>query len=95
MYILERIKPDHERVLDSNENLEVINDNTHHYFVRIAVERLGCWGIGPLLSEGIGSKSERSGDPPTHQYLIQRILVAVQRGNAAAVLWCARLRDEG
>ena len=36
-----------------------------------------------------------SGDPMAHRYLVQRISVAVQRGNTAAVLGSIGLRDEG
>ena len=67
-----------------------------HYFVPIAVETLGVFRKEArfFLKEMGQHRKESSGNPLAHQYLVQRISVAVQRGNAAAGLECARLRDE-
>ena len=68
-----------------------------HYFIPIAVETMGVFGkeARSFLKELSQRLKMPSGDPLAHQYLVQRISVAVQRGNAAAVLGCAGLRDEG
>ena len=61
-----------------------------HYFVPIAIETLGTMGHEARcflkeLSHRIYLATE---DSQAHQHLIQRLSVAVQRGNAAAVLGC-------
>ena len=61
-----------------------------HYFVPIAIETLGTMGHEARcflkeLSHRIYLATE---DSQAHQNLIQRLSVAVQRGNAAAVLGC-------
>ena len=68
-----------------------------HYLVSIAVETLGVFGkeARSFLKELGQHLKVSSGDPLAHQYLVQCISVAVPRGNTAAVLGCAGLRDEG
>ena len=68
-----------------------------HYFVPIAVETLGVFGreARSFLKELGQHLNVSSGDPLAHQYLVQHILVALQRRNVAAVLGCAGLRDKG
>ena len=61
-----------------------------HYFVPIAIETLGTMGHEARcflkeLSHRIYLATE---DSQAHQHLIQRLPVAIQRGNAAAVLGC-------
>ena len=61
-----------------------------HYFVPIAIETLGTMGYEARcflkeLSHRIYLATE---DSQAHQHLIQHLSVAVQRGNAAAVLGC-------
>ena len=61
--------------------------STTHHFIPVAVETSGV--LGPearnFLQE-LGQRiRETSGEPLSHSYLLQRIAVAVQRGNAAAV----------
>ena len=68
-----------------------------HYFVPLAVESWGVWeearSFLKELRQGVKSSS---GDPMAHRYLVQRISVAVQRGNTAAMLGSTGLlRDEG
>ena len=67
-----------------------------HYFILIAVETLGLFKkeARSFLKEFGQCRRASSGNPLAHLYLFQRISVAVQRGNAAAGLECARLRDE-
>ena len=61
-----------------------------HYFVPIAIETLGTMGHEARcflkeLSHRIYLATE---DSQAHQHLIQRLSVAVQRGDAVAVLGC-------
>jgi hypothetical protein len=61
--------------------------NTHH-FVAVAVESLGAWNSsGESLVRELGQRlTAVTGDPREAAFLFQRISVAIQRGNAAAVL---------
>lgn len=57
-------------------------------FVPIAIETLGTWGDeGKKLIDEIGEKlSEKTRENRSKSYLIQRISIALQRGNAASIL---------
>ena len=61
-----------------------------HCFIPIAVETLGVFGAQActFFREVARRVSLATDDPLAHQFLVQRISVAVQRGNAAAVLGC-------
>ena len=56
-------------------------------FMPVAIETLGVWG--PSAAELCGELGARiaaiSGEPRSRQFLIQRLALAIQRGNAAAV----------
>jgi len=56
-------------------------------FSPVAVETLGTWGpSATALCREIGSRmAALSGDSRSHSFLLQRLALAVQRGNAAAV----------
>ena len=56
-------------------------------FVPVAIETLGVWGTSAVeLCREIGSRAAAiSGDPRSHAFLVQRLSLAVQRGNAASV----------
>ena len=53
-----------------------------------AVETLGAWGPDALaLSADIGSRvAAVTGEPRSTTFFMQRIDIAIQRGNAAAIL---------
>ena len=59
-----------------------------HSFLPVVCESSGV--IGPLalaFLRELGSRlSQISGEPKSHQYLLQRVSVAVQRGNTASVM---------
>jgi hypothetical protein len=59
-----------------------------HTFVPIAIETLGAWGpAAQEICAEIGGRIGRStGDVRSSSFLRQRLGIAVQRGNAAAVL---------
>ena len=59
-----------------------------YIFTPIAVETLGAWGPPALAicAEIGGSIGARTGDPRATSFLRQRMDIAVQRGNAAAVV---------
>ena len=59
-----------------------------HIFTPVAVETLGVFGSDArTLFRDIAHRiTATTQDPLAHQYLIQRVAVAVQRGNAAAIL---------
>jgi hypothetical protein len=62
--------------------------STLYMFVPVAVETMGALGeeASDFLHD-LGKRIERvSGERRATEYLLQRISVAVQRGNAAAVL---------
>ena len=61
---------------------------TTHLFVPLVVETSGAFGSeAQTFFRELGRRIKVvSGEPQAHQYLLQRISVAVQRGNAAAVL---------
>lgn len=62
-----------------------------HFFVPIAVETLGA--VGPeagLFFRDLGRRiAAATSEPLSHQHLLQRVSVAIQRGNAAAILGTA------
>ena len=59
-----------------------------HHFVPVAVETLGVFGSeARTLLRDLGRRLKDSTlEPRSHHYLLQRISVAVQRGNTAAIL---------
>jgi hypothetical protein len=59
-----------------------------YLFAPIAIETLGVWGPSALATcaEIGGRVAERTGDTRSSAFLRQRLGIAVQRGNAAAVL---------
>jgi hypothetical protein len=62
--------------------------STAHDFVPVVIETLGTWGkLGLAFVNELGRRiSSRSGDPRSTSFLKQRLAMAIQRGNAAAVL---------
>ena len=59
-----------------------------HEFVPVAIETMGTWGArGAAFISEVGRRiAEATGDPRSAAFLKQRLALAVQRGNAAAVL---------
>ena len=59
-----------------------------HQFVPMAVETLGALGLeaNSLLKEIARRIFLAPGEERAHEFLLQRVAVAVQRGNAASVL---------
>ena len=59
-----------------------------HHFVPVAIETMGVFGKeAEAFFIELGRRiREETGEPLSFHYLLQRIAVAVQRGNAAAVL---------
>ena len=59
-----------------------------HIFIPIAVETLGA--LGPQAQSFFKEVARRvksvTNEPRSHEFLIQRVAVAIQRGNAASVL---------
>jgi hypothetical protein len=76
-----------ERAARLKENKYVSLSTTHH-FVAVAVESLGAWNTtGEVLVRDLGRLlAGITGETREAAFLFQRIAVAVQRGNAAAVL---------
>ena len=71
--------------------------SSSHCFVPVAVETLGVFGkeARRFFREVAQRMRLATGEQLAHQYLLQRISVAVQRGNVAAVLGCTGVRGEG
>jgi ADP-dependent phosphofructokinase/glucokinase len=63
-------------------------NNNYYYFVPIAVEIMGPWGDDAKKKNNeIGEKIHKiTNELRATSYLIQRITIAVQRGNAASIL---------
>ena len=73
-------------VAEQNKRLkysELVSSNSIIFFP-VSIETLGTWGASArALCRDIGSRlAARTGDPRSHHFLIQRMAVAVQRGNA-------------
>ena len=66
-----------------------------HLFTPVAIETLGAFGqeARSFLRELAHRMSLSTGEPQSHQFLIQRVAVAVQRGNAASILGSVMARD--
>ena len=62
--------------------------SSYHIFTPVVVETAGVFGpeTSVFLRELIGHLRRFSGEEKSHACLLQRLSVAVQRGNAAAVL---------
>ena len=62
-----------------------------HHFVPVAIETTGVPGpeTASFLKELSGRLWQVSGDEDLYHHLLQRLSVAVQRGNAASVLGSA------
>ena len=74
----------------NTRRLRSINLSPAHFFIPIAVETMGVFGPEARnffreLARRIKSVTD---DHMTHQYLVQRVSVIIQQGNAAAVLGC-------
>ena len=67
--------------------VELVNSGDY-IFTPIAVETLGAWDPSALaICAEIGGRIvARTGDPRATSFLMQRMDIAVQRGNAAAVI---------
>ena len=63
------------------------NLDGNHFVVPVAVKALGV--IGPesesFLRDLARKVMEATGEPLSHQYLLQRLSVAIRRGNSAAI----------
>ena len=64
-----------------------LSSNGNYIFCPVAIETLGSWGPSAQdISSEIGSRIQaRTGDPRSTAFLRQRLAIAVQRGNAAAI----------
>ena len=62
--------------------------NATHHFVSVAVETLGVLGpkASSLLKEIARCIFVARGEERAHEFLLQRVAMAVQRGNATSVL---------
>src|SRR5437899_460878 len=65
---------------------ELASSNSNLFFP-VSIETLGIWGpSAAVLCRDIGSRLVTlSGYPRSHHFLIQRLALAVQRGNASSV----------
>ena len=63
-------------------------NSTLYSFMPVAIESLGTFGARSLkFIRDLGRRiALQSGDPLATTYLIQRLAVAVQRGNAASII---------
>ena len=70
--------------------------SSSHCFIPVAVETLGVFGkeARRFFREVTQRMKLATDEQLAHQYLLQRISVEVQRGNAAAVLGCTGVRGK-
>ena len=78
---------------DKAENLKVskyanLQVSGNYIFTPIAVETLGTWGPSALaICAEIGGRiAAATGDVRSYSFLRQRIDIAIQKGNAAAIV---------
>ena len=62
--------------------------SSSHHFTPIAIELSGIFGTEAIsFIKELGLRLKKmTGEPSSRHYLIQRLSVAMQRGNAAAIL---------
>lgn len=79
------------------KNAKYSHLDSSHYFVPFVVETLEVLGeAAEDLIQDLGRLLHRStGEPCSQEYLLQRIFIAVQRGDAAVVLGTAGSRVGG
>ena len=80
---------------ESRKKNKYSNLDRSYSFVPVAIETTGVFGpdTTSFLNE-LGQRFRQvTGDDNSHRYLIQRLSVAVQRGNAASVMGSARSLD--
>ncbi|KAI5635037.1 hypothetical protein NE865_12269 [Phthorimaea operculella] len=72
--------------IKKREKYSVLAKN--YTFVPIAVETLGCWGTEAKdFIKEVGQRLRETGcDPRAGSFLVQRLSIAIQRGNAASVM---------
>ena len=72
---------------ESNKRVKYSGLGNAYNFVPFAVETLGAWGPDALaLSSALGSRLAAAlGEPRSTAFLRQRLDIAIQRGNAAAI----------
>ena len=72
---------------EQHKRQKYTNLDGNHFFVPVAVETLGV--IGPesesFLRDLTRKVMEATGEPSSHQYLLQRLSVAILWGNSAAI----------
>jgi hypothetical protein len=75
------------QVAESNKRAKYSNFIADYEFVPVAIETLGAWGSGALeLVRDLGTRiAQTTGDSRATTFLRQRLDVAIQRGNAAAI----------
>ena len=68
-------------------------DHTH-FFVPVAVKTLGAMGAEALSFKEVARRiASVTNEPRSYQYLLQRVAVAIQRGNTDSVLGAANPGD--
>ena len=74
---------------------EVCSPDHTHFFVPVAVETLGAMGAEALsfFKEVACRIASVTNEPRSYQYLLQRVAVAIQRGNTDSVLGAANPGD--
>ena len=72
---------------EASKRLKYAGLGSGYSFYTVAIETLGAWGKDAqgLVSELGGRLAALTGDPKSLAFLRQRLGIAMQRGNAAAV----------
>ena len=64
-----------------------INNNNEHLFVPLAIETSGAFvPVEPFFTDLGKQVADQLEEPRTYYYLLQRVTVEVQKGDAAAIL---------
>ena len=76
------------REAERKKKVKYTHLSSTHHFVPVAIESLGVFGPDALtFFRNLGRRiRDVTAEPMSHHFLIQRVAVAVQQGNAAAIL---------
>ena len=74
--------------MEHRKRMKYAHLDTNHFFVPVAVETLGVMGPeAGFFCQELGRRiAAATLDPLSHQHLLQRMSIATQQDNAAAIL---------
>ena len=78
------------KIAEEDKRRKYSNLENHYDFIPIGVETMGCFGPAALefMKELGGKLISSTGEKKAASYLIQRLSIAIVRGNANAIISC-------